>query len=85
MSYYVSHWSGRLGNNIQQVANCIMSAKFNGREFIQTLDHDIIKTFNLHFGSDSDQVAGRFYSWEPLVHCEKSCFENVSGNFTYGW
>ncbi len=75
MSYSVSHWSGRLGNNIQQVANCIMSAKFNGKEFVQTLDHDIIKTFNLPFGSDSGQVSGRFYAWEPLVHCEKSCFE----------
>ena len=75
MSYSVSHWSGRLGNNIQQVANCIMSAKFNNREFVQTLDHDIIKKFNLPFGPGFDQISGRFYAWEPLVHCEKGCFE----------
>jgi len=27
MSYSISNWSGRLGNNIQQVANCIMAAE----------------------------------------------------------
>ena len=29
MAFSVCHWSGRLGNNIQQVANCIMAAEKN--------------------------------------------------------
>jgi len=75
MSYSVSHWSGRLGNNIQQVANCIMSAKFNNQEFVQTLDHDIISKFVISFGDGNSNASGRFYAWEPLVHCEKGCLE----------
>ena len=75
MSYSVSHWSGRLGNNIQQVANCIMSAKFNNQEFVQTLDHDIISKFVISFGDGNANASGRFYAWEPLVHCEKGCLE----------
>jgi hypothetical protein len=78
MSYYVSHWSGRLGNNIQQVANCIMSAQTNEQEYVQRLDHSIIKKFDLSFGNNDTEVSGRFYSWEPLVHCENGCF--VGGN-----
>ena len=50
MSFSVSHWSGRLGNNIQQVANCIMSAEKHGGVFEQTLDHDIISKFVIPFG-----------------------------------
>jgi hypothetical protein len=88
MSFSVSHWSGRLGNNIQQVANCIMSAKFNKQEFVQTLDHEIIKKFNLPFGPGFDQVSGRFYTWEPIVHCEKGCLEGgneigITRDFVY--
>ena len=45
MSYSISNWSGRLGNNIQQVANCIMAAEKNNTDFTQVLDHDIISKF----------------------------------------
>jgi hypothetical protein len=77
MTCSISHWSGRLGNNIQQVANCLMFAEQNGDVFDQQLDHDIIKKFVMPFGieEDSKQYGGRFYSWEPLVHCEKGIFE----------
>jgi len=77
MTCSVSHWSGRLGNNIQQVANCIMFAEQRNDSFVQHLDHSIIDKFNLDFGSekDSQQYSGRFYCWEPLVHCEKGVFE----------
>ena len=75
MSLSVSHWSGRLGNNIQQVANCIMCAEQITGVFEQTLDHDIISKFSLSFGQSPMEASGRFYSWEPLVHCEKGIYE----------
>ena len=75
MSLSVSHWSGRLGNNIQQVANCILCAEKNKGVFEQTLDHDIISKFSLSFGESPMEASGRFYSWEPLVHCEKGIYE----------
>ena len=75
MAFSVSHWSGRLGNNIQQVANCIMAAEKNKTDFTQTLDHDIISKFTVNFGSDNRNESGRFYAWEALVHCEHGCYE----------
>ena len=53
MTFEVSHWSGRLGNNIQQVANCIMAAKQYKSVFRQKLDHDIISTFKVDFQQKS--------------------------------
>ena len=75
MSFSVSHWSGRLGNNIQQVANCILCAEKKKGVFEQTLDHNIISKFSLSFGESPMEASGRFYSWEPLVHCEKGIYE----------
>jgi len=77
MTCSVSHWSGRLGNNIQQVANCLMFAEQRGDVFEQKLEHDIIGNFILPFGLEENQqlYSGRFYSWEPLVHCERGIFE----------
>jgi len=54
MTCSVSHWSGRLGNNIQQVANCIMFAEQRNDSFVQHLDHSIVDKFNLDFGSEKD-------------------------------
>ena len=68
MAFSVSHWSGRLGNNIQQVANCIMAAEKYKTDFTQTLDHDIISKFNVNFASNNINQSGRFYAWEALVH-----------------
>ena len=75
MAFSVSHWSGRLGNNIQQVANCILAAEKHKTDFTQTLDHDIISKFTVNFGSDNIKQSGRFYAWEALVHCEHGCYE----------
>ena len=75
MSYSISHWSGRLGNNIQQVANCIMAAEKNGGLFEQTLDHDIISKFSISFGPSRAGFSGRFYAWEPTIHCERGIKE----------
>lgn len=80
MTYSVSHWSGRLGNNIQQVANAIMLAEYTGNTFTQSLDHNIIQKFSIKFGENQDSGSGRFYSWQPLIHCEKGILEG--GNET---
>ena len=83
MTFSVSHWSGRLGNNIQQVANCIMAAEKYKCTFRQKLDHDIISKYDVNFEGlyASDWSGeGRYYSWEALVHCEKGIYEG--GNET---
>ena len=83
MTFSVSHWSGRLGNNIQQVANCIMAAEKYKSSFRQKLDHDIISKYQVNFEGlyASDWSGeGRYYSWQPLVHCEKGILEG--GNET---
>lgn len=75
MTFSVSHWSGRLGNNIQQVANSILLAEKSLGSVEQKLEHEIIKKFQISFGYNQQEFSGRFYSWEPLVHCEKGIFE----------
>ena len=79
MTFSVSHWSGRLGNNIQQVANCIMAAEKYDATFQQKLDHDIIPKFKVSFesmtGVSQWSGQGRYYSWEALTHCEKGIYE----------
>ena len=81
MTFSVSHWSGRLGNNIQQIANCIMAAEKYKCTFRQRLDHDIIPKFEVHFEKmfPSDYTANaRYYSWEACVHCEKGIYEGTN-------
>ena len=83
MTFSVSHWSGRLGNNIQQIANCIMAAEKYKSTFRQKLDHDIISKYDVNFEEllASDWSGeGRYYSWEALTHCEKGIYEG--GNET---
>jgi hypothetical protein len=84
MTFSVSHWSGRLGNNIQQIANCIMAAEKYKSTFRQKLDHDIISKYQVPFedmtGVSQWSGEGRYYSWEALVHCEKGIYEG--GNET---
>ena len=53
MTFEVSHWSGRLGNNVQQVANCIMAAEKYQSTFMQKLDHDIISNYTVDFSTKS--------------------------------
>lgn len=75
MRYSVSHWAGRLGNNIQQVANAIMLAEYKKHTFEQNLDHEIIGKFIYNFGLDGSHVASKFYNWEPTVHCDNGVLE----------
>lgn len=79
MTYSISHWSGRLGNNIQQLANALLLSQYSRKSFQQKLNHDIIEKFYINFskntGTQFEEISGRFYSWEPMVHCEKGIFE----------
>ena len=66
MTFEVSHWSGRLGNNVQQVANCIMAAEKYKSTFIQRLEHSIISNYKVDFNTMTDVfsgMGGRYYSW----------------------
>lgn len=67
--YSVSDWYGRLGNNIQQVANCIMLAEQRGATFQQNLNHDIINKFVIKFGKDGINFQGRFFYWSSHMDC----------------
>ena len=57
----LSHWYGRLGNNIQQCALGTMCAR-NVRGTFESLDHEIIFPHKTSFGnSDENQVSKFFY------------------------
>jgi hypothetical protein len=72
MRYSISHWSGRLGNNIQQIANAIMIAENRGHTFEQCIDHDIISKFTLSYGIDGQKISKTFYNWGPLFCCHNN-------------
>ena len=60
----LSHWYGRLGNNIQQCAIGTMVAQESGGTFKQELDHDIIEKYETTFGSSSEEQVSKFFYWE---------------------
>ena len=60
----LSHWYGRLGNNIQQCAVGTMVAQQCGSTFKQELDHDIIEKYETTFGSSNEEQVSKFFYWE---------------------
>ena len=60
----LSHWYGRLGNNIQQCAVGTMVAQQCGSTFKQELDHDIIEKYETTFGSSDEEQVSKFFYWE---------------------
>ena len=60
----LSHWYGRLGNNIQQCAIGTMVAQESGGTFKQELDHDIIEKYETTFGSSGEEQVSKFFYWE---------------------
>ena len=60
----LSHWYGRLGNNIQQCAIGTMVAQQSGGTFKQELDHDIIEKYETTFGSSDEEQVSKFFYWE---------------------
>jgi hypothetical protein len=59
----ISHWYGRLGNNIQQICNGIIFSQVNGDGFFSP-PHDLID--QIYFGNlNKDQIrSGRFFYYE---------------------
>ena len=59
----ISHWYGRLGNNIQQCAVGVITAyKFETN--FESIDHDIIKKINYLNGERYDESESKFFYWE---------------------
>lgn len=50
MSYTISRWCGRFGNNIQQISNAIYFCKKNNYKFISP-PHENIHSFSIDFGT----------------------------------
>ena len=59
----LSHWYGRLGNNIQQCAVGTMMAEQLDTSF-ESIDHDIIKKHKIEFGNNSSPVYSKCFYWE---------------------
>ena len=51
----ISHWYGRLGNNIQQCAIGTMAAALTQSTF-ESIEHEIIKKHSTSFGQNSQEV-----------------------------
>ena len=49
----ISHWYGRLGNNIQQICNGILFSNLSGDGFI-SLDHELIK--QIYFNTEDNNI-----------------------------
>jgi hypothetical protein len=86
--YSISEWYGRTGNNIQQVANCIMLAEKRGHCFEQNLKHEIIKRFEYNFGKDGYTQKGKYFSWEAQIDCKTNTIYgkneiNISKEYLY--
>ena len=64
MTLKLSHWYGRLGNNIQQCALGTMIAKNIGGTFEQPLDHEIIKRHRTSFGHGTQEISSKFFYYE---------------------
>lgn len=60
----ISHWYGRLGNNIQQCAVGCMAARYLKSTFKQDLDHGIIKKYSETFGPGTEELSSKFFYWE---------------------
>jgi len=59
----ISHWYGRLGNNIQQCAVGLMMAQAYKTTF-ESIPHDIIKQFTYKFGDGVSNHQSKFFYWE---------------------
>lgn len=60
----VSHWYGRLGNNIQQCAVGYMVAELMKSKFCLDIDHEVISKHQTIFGNDSQEVSSKWFYWE---------------------
>ena len=57
----ISHWYGRLGNNVQQCAVGTMAAALTQSTF-ESIEHEIIKKHSTSFGQNSQEVRSKFFN-----------------------
>mgnify|MGYP001206812168 CR=1 FL=1 len=60
----ISHWYGRLGNNIQQCAVGLMAAEILQSTFSQSLEHGTIERHETTFGQGSASFRSKWFYWE---------------------
>ena len=60
----ISHWYGRLGNNIQQCAVACMAADILKSTFTQDLEHGIIEKHQTTFGQGTGELSSKWFYWE---------------------
>ena len=60
----VSHWYGRLGNNVQQCAVATMAAEILQSTFNMELEHETISKHQTTFGQGSANYASKWFYWE---------------------
>lgn len=60
---YISRWTGRTGNNIQQCAIGLLAAEALNNSFSQGLDHNIIGLIGYRFGSGSIDIAHDWFNF----------------------
>jgi hypothetical protein len=63
MSVKISHWYGRLGNNIQQCAVGCMLAEALMTQF-ESIDHEIIAKYQTSFGYSTQELSSKLFYWE---------------------
>ena len=63
MTVKISHWYGRLGNNIQQCAVGHMVAEILDAQF-ESIDHEIISKHVKSFGHFKQELISKFFYWE---------------------
>lgn len=63
MTVRLTDWYGRLGNNIQQIANAILIAKENETNFTCPF-HPNIEPFDVSFGNNSYDYNSKCFYWE---------------------
>ena len=59
----ISHWYGRLGNNIQQCAVGLMMAQAYKTTF-ETIPHDVIRQFEYRFGDGQSDHQSKFFYYQ---------------------
>jgi len=63
MTVSISHWFGRLGNNIQQCAVATMLAELSQNSF-ESIDHELISGQKEVFGDNPQDLVGRWFFWD---------------------
>lgn len=66
MSNWVTHWAGRLGNNLQQVGNALMYSEYTNSAFEQHLNHEVIDKFSVIFGDNNTNIQHEFFCYGPI-------------------